>query len=52
VKNDSVSERTVNLGRAFGEMSEIITGIKAGDRVVINPPDRIKNNSKIKIIER
>ncbi len=52
VKNDRVVQTPVTSGGSFGEMSEIIIGIKAGDKVVINPPDKLKNGSKIKIIER
>jgi RND family efflux transporter MFP subunit len=52
VKDDRVVQMPVTFGSAFGEMSEIVGGIKAGDKVVINPPVRLRNGSKIKIIER
>jgi len=52
VKNDRVVQTPVTFGGSFGEMSEIINGVKTGDKVVINPPDKLKNGSKIKIIER
>jgi hypothetical protein len=31
---------------------EVLNGVKAGDRVVIKPPKRLRNGSKIKIVEK
>jgi multidrug efflux pump subunit AcrA (membrane-fusion protein) len=52
VKEDQVVETPVNLGSPMGDMVEVLGGVKVGDRVVLNPPDRLKNGSKIKIEER
>jgi multidrug efflux pump subunit AcrA (membrane-fusion protein) len=42
----------VQTGVKLGDMIEIISGLKSGDRVVINPPKGMKNGTKIKIAER
>jgi RND family efflux transporter MFP subunit len=52
VKEDRVVETPVNLGSPMGDMVEVLGGVKVGDRVVLNPPDRLKNGSKIKIEEK
>jgi multidrug efflux pump subunit AcrA (membrane-fusion protein) len=52
VKGDRVVEALVNLGGPMGDMIEVLEGVKVGDRVVLNPSDRLKNGSKIKIEEK
>jgi RND family efflux transporter MFP subunit len=52
VKEDRVVETPVNLGSPMGDMVEVLGGVKAGDRVVLNPPARLKSGSKIKIEEK
>jgi len=52
VKEDRVVETPVNLGGPMGDMVEVLGGVKVGDRVVLNPSDRLKNGSKIKIEEK
>ena len=49
---DRVFETPVSLGGPMGDMIEILEGVKPGDRVVLNPSDRLKNGSKIKIEEK
>jgi HlyD family secretion protein len=46
-----VELKPITAGTAFGEMVEILSGVKAGEPVVLNPPDRLKNGSKIRIKE-
>jgi RND family efflux transporter MFP subunit len=52
VKGERVVETPVNLGGTMGDMIEVLEGVKVGDRVVLNPSDRLKNGSKIKIEEK
>jgi RND family efflux transporter MFP subunit len=52
VKGDRVIETPVSLGGPMGDMVEVLQGVKVGDRVVLNPSDRLKNGSKIKIEEK
>ena len=41
-----------SLGATFGDMVEILSGLKAGDRVVVTPPKGLKDGSRIKVAER
>jgi RND family efflux transporter MFP subunit len=52
VKEDKVAETPVTLGSPMGDMVEVLGGVNVGDRVVLNPPDGLKNGSKIKIEEK
>jgi len=52
VKGSSVVETPVSLGGQIGDMVEVLQGVKVGDVVVLNPPDRLKNGSKIKTEEK
>ena len=52
VKGNSVVETPVSLGGPIGDMVEVLQGVKVGDVVVLNPPDRLKNVSKIKTEEK
>jgi RND family efflux transporter MFP subunit len=51
-EGNRVGERTVKVGAAFGDMVEILDGVKPGDQVVMRPPERMKNGTKIKIGEK
>ena len=52
VKGDRVAETPLSLGSPMGDMVEVLGGVKVGDRVVMNPSDRLKDGSKIKIEEK
>jgi len=39
---------TVRLGSRLGDMREVISGVNAGDKIVLKPPDKLRNDSKIK----
>ena len=52
VKGDRIVETAVNLGPEIGDMIEVLDGVKAGDNVVLNPPNGLKNGSKIKVLEK
>ena len=46
-----VKEKRIETGRRLDNMVEIISGLEAGDRIVMSPPDKIKDGKKVKIIE-
>jgi len=52
IKENRVIEMPVTLGEKLGDMVEVLGGVKAGDRVVLRPLDKVKNGSKIKIAEK
>jgi len=45
-------ETPVTIGAKRGDMLEVTGGLKAGDKIVANPPSGLKNGSKIKISEK
>ncbi len=52
VKENRALETPIIVGRKFGDMLEVLSGVEVGDRVVLKPINKIKNGSKIKIAER
>lgn len=49
VAGDKVVETTVSTGEQFGDMIEIISGLKPGDRVAIKPLEKLKTGTKVKL---
>ena len=39
--------RTLTLGRDFGSFTEVVTGLKPGDTVVLSPSDAVADNVKV-----
>lgn len=52
IKENRAIEMPVTLGEKLGDMVEVLGGVKAGDRVVLRPLDKVKNGSRIKIAEK
>jgi RND family efflux transporter MFP subunit len=52
IKENRAIETPVAVGEELGDMVKVLSGVKAGDRVVLKPLDKIKDGSKIKISER
>ena len=52
VKENRVVETPVRTGVFLGDMVEVLDGVKAGDKVVVKPPQELKNGAKIKIVEK
>jgi RND family efflux transporter MFP subunit len=52
LQGDKVTETPITVGPLFGDRMEVLNGVQAGDRVVIKPPKRLRNGSKIKILEK
>ena len=46
-----VDVRTVRLGRDFGQSVEIVEGVKAGDHVIMNPPDSLASGMTVRVAE-
>jgi multidrug efflux pump subunit AcrA (membrane-fusion protein) len=40
------------VGEELRDMVEILEGVMAGERVVVNPPNRLRNGSRVKIAEK
>jgi RND family efflux transporter MFP subunit len=52
IKGNKVSETSVTLGEQLGDMVEILSGVKAGDRVVLKPLNKMKDGMRIKVAEK
>ncbi len=52
IRENRVIETPVTLGEKLGDMVEVLSGVKAGDRIVLRPLDKVKNGSRIKIAEK
>ncbi|OPY00768.1 MAG: Macrolide export protein MacA [Syntrophorhabdus sp. PtaB.Bin047] len=49
VKDGKAVMTAVTTGDVFGDMVELRSGAASGDRVVLSPPGRLKNGSRVKI---
>ena len=45
-----VSIKTVTLGRDFGDSVEIVSGLTAQDKVIVNPPDSIATGQTVRVV--
>jgi RND family efflux transporter MFP subunit len=52
VKDKNVFETPIKTGREWGEMVELVDGLKPGDKVAVNPLHKLKNRAKVEIGER
>jgi RND family efflux transporter MFP subunit len=52
VNEDRTSEVRVRAGEQLGDAVEVLEGVKAGDKVVVNPPKNLKSGSKISVEKR
>ncbi len=51
VSGDHVIETPVTLGEAIGGGITVVSGIKDGDKVVLNPEETLSNGTKVKVVE-
>jgi len=52
VRGSKVEEVRVSTGSKLGDFVEINDGLKAGEKVVINPPNNLRNGSRIKLAQQ
>lgn len=52
IKNDHAIETPVTAGQQIGDFIEVLGGVKAGERLVLKPSDKLKTGDKIKIEEK
>lgn len=48
IKGERVVETPITVGAQRSDMVEVLKGVTAGDKVVLNPPKNLKNGAKIK----
>ena len=46
--DNTVRFRLVRLGRDFGTKVEILGGLEAGEHVIVNPTDDVREGAKVK----
>jgi multidrug efflux pump subunit AcrA (membrane-fusion protein) len=51
VKDGKVALIAVTPGHDFGNQIEIVSGLKPGDQVIINPPDSIVTGQQVQIVQ-
>ncbi len=51
VKDGKVALVTVIPGHDFGDQIEIVSGLKARDQVIINPPDSLVDGQQVQIVQ-
>jgi multidrug efflux pump subunit AcrA (membrane-fusion protein) len=51
VKDGKVALTQVTPGHDFGNVIEIVSGLKANDQVIINPPDSIISGQGVQIVQ-
>jgi len=52
IQGNRVVETEVTTGRVLGDMTEVLSGVKAGDRVAIKPLNELRNGKRIKVLEK
>jgi RND family efflux transporter MFP subunit len=51
ISGDHVTETPVTLGESTGSGIAVVSGIKEGDKVVLNPEETLSNGTKVKVAE-
>jgi hypothetical protein len=51
VKDGKVEISAVTAGHDFGDQIEIVSGLKADDQVIVNPPDSIVSGQQVQIVQ-
>ncbi|MGH7942019.1 MAG: efflux RND transporter periplasmic adaptor subunit [Limisphaerales bacterium] len=49
--DNKVRLRDIKVGRDFGDVIEVLDGLKATDRVINNPPDAIANGMTVDVVQ-
>jgi RND family efflux transporter MFP subunit len=50
--NNQAKLHTVTIGRDFGKEVEVLTGVEAGQSVILDPPDSLVSDEQVKIADR
>lgn len=52
VTGDKVVQTPVTVGAKLGDMVEVVSGVKAGERIAVKPLDKLRHQSRIKTAEK
>jgi RND family efflux transporter MFP subunit len=49
VHDDRVERRAVSVGSTLGDQTEVLSGVSAGERVIVEGPQTLKDGDKVKV---
>jgi RND family efflux transporter MFP subunit len=49
VHDDRVERRAVSVGSTIGDQTEVLSGVSAGERVIVEGPQTLKDGDKVKV---
>ncbi len=49
MRDDTAERRAVTVGTATGDQTEVISGVSAGERIVVEGPQTLKDGDKVKV---
>jgi multidrug efflux pump subunit AcrA (membrane-fusion protein) len=49
VHDDRIERRAISAGTAIGDQVEVVSGVSAGERVVVDGPQTLKDGDKVKV---
>ena len=49
--DDTVELRRITMGRDFGTTVEVLAGVAANERVILNPLDSLVNGTRVRVVE-
>jgi RND family efflux transporter MFP subunit len=52
VRNETVERRAVAVGGSSGDTVEVLSGVRSGDRVVVDPPADLADGSRVRVKEK
>ena len=52
LSGDRVRQTPVTLGPRLGDMVEVVSGVKAGDRIATKPLDKLRDEARVKTAEK
>jgi RND family efflux transporter MFP subunit len=52
LSGDKVERRSVTLGRAVGANRQVLSGLRDGERVVLAPPESLKDGDAVRLAEK
>ena len=42
--------KSITIGKDFGDAVEVVSGILPNEPIILNPPDSLLNNQKVRVI--
>lgn len=52
LRGDRVVATPVTLGPAIGDLVEVTSGVRAGEKIAVKPLDKLKDGSRVKVAEK